>query len=303
MFEAMEIGELRALWVIGENPADSEADVQQARKLLANLETLVVQDIFLTRTAELADVVFPAAAAWAESDGTVTNSERRVQRVRRAVSPPGEARDDLAIIVGLARHMGHDWGRADAEEVWDEVRSLSPLHAGMTYERLDGLSGLQWPCRTLDDPGSPFLHGRLWADPVEGALAPFTPVEFVPPADALDAEFPLRLTTGRVLDSFNTGVQSDGYDSPIREGSTLDMAAADADEHGVTDGDVVLVTSRRGAIEMTVRIRASLPPGLTFTTFHFPDTADVNRLTNNAWDPKSGTAEFKATAIRVERVA
>lgn len=302
MFEAMHSGSLRALWVIGENPADSEADGEHARAALGALDILVVQDLYLTRTAAMADVVFPAAAGWAETDGTVTNSERRVQRVRAAVAPPGQARDDLAIVFDLAAAFGHDWGAPNAETVWNEVRSLSRNHAGMSYQRLDTLGGLQWPCLDDDDLGAPFLHGRLWARPIEGPRAPLQCVEWQPPADALDEHFPLRLTTGRVLDGYNTGVQTARFPSPIRSGATLDLAAATAMRYAVDDGEVVRVVSRRGAIPMTVRIVESLPPDLAFTTFHFPEIADVNRLTADAWDPKSGTAEFKATAIRLESI-
>ena len=299
----MHSGDLRALWVIGENPADSEADGPHARAGLGRLDTLVVQDLYLTRTAELADVVFPAAAAWAESEGTVTNSERRVQRVRRAVAPPGAARDDLDVVFALARALGHDWGSPDVESVWDEVRSLSPNHAGMSYARLDTEGGLQWPCLDEHDPGAPFLHARLWAEPREGPAAPFVPVDWQPPLDSLSTEFPLRLTTGRVLDSYNTGVQTERFDSPIRSGQTIDLGAVDAARYGISDGARVRVVSRRGAIAMDARIVAGLPEGLLFTTFHFPDLADVNTLTSDAWDPKSGTAEFKATAVRLEPIA
>jgi formate dehydrogenase major subunit len=303
MFEAMEHGELHALYVIGENPADSEADGVRARRLLEGLEVLVVQDMFLTRTAELADVVLPAAAAWAETDGTVTNSERRVQRVRAAVPPPGECRADLDVVVELARRLGADWGAVTAESAWDEMRALSPMHGGMSWARLAEHGGLQWPCPTEDHPGTRVLHERLWADPVVGPRAPFVPVEWVPPVDVVDDEYPLRLTTGRTLDSYNTGVQSGAYDPPIRRGRALDLSPADADALDVRAGERVRVRSRRGAIEMTVAVRAELPAGLAFTTFHFADDADVNVLTIDAWDPKSGTSEFKATAIRVEKLA
>lgn len=303
MFEAMAAGELHGLYVVGENPADSEPDVQHARALLAGLDVLVVQDIFLTRTAEMADVVLPAAASWAESDGTVTSSERRVQRVRAAVAPPGEARDDLWIVGELARRCGYDWGQPSAEDLWDELRSLSSLHAGMPYARLEAEGGLQWPCPTLTDPGSPFLHGWLWEDDLGGhPRAPFSVVHHSGPAERLSAEYPLRLTTGRALDSFNTGVQSGGYASPIRSGDGLDMSPADAAALGVVDGERVLVSSPRGSVEMPVRVQADLPPGLTFTTFHFPEVVDANVLTNDAWDPRSGTAEFKAAAIRVDKI-
>jgi formate dehydrogenase major subunit len=303
MFEAMERGDLRALYVIGENPADSEADVEHARALLRELDTLVVQDVFLTRTAELADVVLPAALAWAETEGTVTSSERRVQRVRAALRPPGEARDDLAIMCELARRLGTDLGDPTAEELWDELRTLSANHAGMSWVRLEAEGGLQWPCPAEDHPGSPFLHAWLWADDLEGhEPAPFSVVEHRGPAEALSEGYPLRLTTGRALDSYNTGVQSSRYDSPIRSGSALDMNADDLAAIGLVDGDRALVSSPRGAVEMVVRVDAGLPRGLAFTTFHFPELADVNRLTNDAWDPRSGTAEFKAAAIRVEPI-
>jgi len=302
MFEAMERGDLRTLYVIGENPAQSEADSNHTVELLRGLDFMVVQDIYLTRTAELADVVLPAAAGWVETEGTVTSSERRVQRVRKALDPPGEARDDLDILSDLARRMGHDWGTPTAEEAWDELRSLSPIHAGMSYRRLEELGGLQWPCRDQDDAGELFLHGRLWDDPPGGPPAPFTPVQDSPPLDALSAEYPIRLTTGRRLDSYNTGVQSGGYESPIRRGETIDLSPEDGAALGVGEGERVLVSSRRGAVRAPVRFDPTLRPGLAFMTLHFPDEVETNRLTNDAWDPKSGTAEFKATAIRIDRL-
>ncbi len=302
MFEAMERGDLRALYVIGENPAQSEADAGRARGLLEGLQFMVAQDIFLTRTADMADVVLPAAANWAEAEGTVTSSERRVQLVRKAVEPPGRARSDSWIISALAERMGRGWGFPEAEEVWDEVRSLSPWHAGMNYRRLEELGGLQWPCYDEDHPGELFLHSRLWKDPVEGPLAPFTPVEFAPPVDELTDEFPIRLTTGRRLDSYNTGVQSGGYDSPLRWGETLDLSPEDGRRLGVVEGEVVRISSRRGQVEAPVRFDHGLRPGLAFMTLHFPDEVDTNRLTIEASDPRSGTSEFKATAIRIDKL-
>ncbi len=303
MFEAMERGEIKGLYVIGENPADSEADVAHARKLLDGLDILVVQDILMTRTAEMADVVLPAAVGWAESEGTVTSSERRVQRVRAAVSPPGEARTDTDIIGDLANRLGVDWGTPTPQDLWDELRSLSPLHAGMSWERLESEGGLQWPCRDLDDPGSTFLHGWLWADDLDGRdPAPFSVCHHEGPKEQLSDEFPLRLTTGRALDSYNTGVQSGGYASPIRYGDGIDVNPADAARLGLGDGDRVRVCSARGRVETSVRIQPDIPEGLTFTTFHFPELVDVNQLTNPEWDPRSGTAEFKAAAVRIERI-
>ena len=302
MFEAMHDGRLRSLYVIGENPAQSEADTTRAREALESLDHLVVQDIFLTRTAEMADVVLPAAADWCEAEGTVTSSERRVQRVRKALEPPGEARTDTAIICALAEQFGHAWSAPTAEEVWDEVRALSPIHAGMSYARLEELGGLQWPCYDLDHPGELYLHSRLWAEPRGGTAAPFSPVEQVPPVDPLSDEFPIRLTTGRRLDSYNTGVQSAGYRSAIRHAETIDISPEDGARLGIADGERVRVVSRRGAVEAPARYVDGLRPGLPFMTLHFPDDIETNRLTNDVWDPKSGTSEFKATAIRIEKL-
>jgi formate dehydrogenase major subunit len=304
MFDAMERGELSAVYCIGENPASSEADAHRAKKLLGNLDTLIVQDIFLTRTAELADVILPAANSAFESEGTVTNSERRVQRVRKALDPPGNARDDIWIIAQLARRLGLDWGELTSEQAWEELRTLSPMHAGMSWRRLEELGGIQWPCPSSDHPGTPFLHARLWEEDHarRGPAAPFSVVAFEPPVDSLSEEFPLRLTTGRRLDSYNTGVQTGGYASPMRRGETIDVSPEDAERLGVAEGERVVVSSRRGSVQAPVRIDPGLRPGLVFMTLHFPDQVETNVLTIDATDPKSGTAEFKATAVRIDRL-
>jgi formate dehydrogenase major subunit len=303
MFDAMECGELRALYVIGENPVQSEADQHRATRILGSLDCLVVQDIFLTDTAELADVVLPAAAAAFESEGTVTSSERRVQRVRMTRKPAGNSRDDLSIIFALARRLGHDWGEPNAERVWNELRTLSPVHAGMSYARLEALDGLHWPCYDDEHPGEPFLHSRLWERPILGPRAPFTPVEHRLPVDKLDAQFPFRLTTGRRLAEYNTGVQTGAYASPTRRGEAIDMSPEDAARLGLSEGQPVRVRSRRGEVVVPIHVDESLRPGLTFMTFHFPDDVATNLLTIDATDPRSGTAEFKATAVAIEPVA
>lgn len=302
MFDAMERGDLTALYVLGENPVSSEADKNRALKLMQGLECLVVQDLFLTQTAEIADVVLPAGAGWAESEGTVTNSERKVRRVRRATDPPQGARDDLDILFAIANALGAAWGRPDPEALWDEVRGLSPMHAGMSYERLERLGGIRWPCYDESHPGEQFLHGRLWADPLIGPRAPFSPVEDARAADKLDAEYPIRLTTGRRLDSYNTGVQSGLFPSPLRREETLDLSPEDGARLALQEHERVMVRSRRGEVAAPVRFDPGLRPGLAFMTPHFPDRVDTNKLTIDAVDPKSGTAEFKAAAIRVDKI-
>ena len=302
MFEAMEHGDLTALYVIGENPAVSEADAGRAQRLLAGLDCLIVQDILMTKTAEMADVVLPASASWAESEGTVTNSERRVQRVRKALDPPGNAQDDIWILAQVAGCLDFEWGEVTAESAWDELRSLSPMHAGMSYRRLDQLGGIQWPCWDEDHEGTGFLHARLWEEDPErqGPKAPFSVTPYEPPVDELTEDYPLRLTTGRRLSDFNTGVQTNRYSSPLRRGETIDVSPEDAERLGIGEGERVVVSSRRGSVRAPVHVDQGLRPGLVFMTLHFPDQVETNTLTIDATDPKSGTAEFKASAVRID---
>lgn len=308
MFAAMDYdhdhadGRLTTLYVLGENPADSEADRHQALNRLGGLEFLLVQDLFYTKTAELADVVLPAAAGALESEGTVTSSERRVQRVRRTVPPPTGVRDDLEIIFDLAHRLGHDWGAPNPEAIWNELRTLSPMHAGMSYRRLEEMGGIQWPCYDESHPGEMFLHGRLWSEPLIGPRAPFKLVEFEPPVDQLDDQYPIRLTTGRHLDDYNTGVQSRRYASPLRGEATLDVSVEDGQLYRLREGESVRVTSRRGSLIAPVRFDSGLRPGLAFLSVHAHDQVSTNDLTIDAVDPKSGTSEFKATAIRMEKI-
>ena len=302
MFQAMERGELKTVYCLGENPVHSEADQHRTERLLRGLDFFVVQDIFLTATAKLAHVVLPAAAGWCESEGTVTNSERRVQRVRKAVEPPAGARDDMEIVCELARRLGHDWGRPSAEDVWNELRKLSPAHAGMSYDRLEALGGIQWPCYDESHPGELFLHSRLWQEPLVGPRAQFSVIEFEPPVDVLDENYPIRLTTGRRLDSYNTGVQTAGYRSPLRRQEALDIAPEDGAKYGVADGERVRISSRRGSVEACVRYDTSLRPGLAFLSYNYPEEVPTNFLTIDAVDPKSGTAEYKAAAIRIDKL-
>jgi formate dehydrogenase major subunit len=302
MFQAMERSELKTVYCLGENPVHSEADQHRSERLLSGLDFFVVQDIFLTATAELAHVVLPSAAGWCESEGTVTNSERRVQRVRKAVDPPPGARDDMEIVCELARRLGHDWGHPSAEDVWNELRKLSPVHAGMSYARLEALGGIQWPCYDESHPGEIFLHSRLWQEPLVGPRAQFSVIEFDPPVDVLDENYPIRLTTGRRLESYNTGVQTGAYRSPLRRQEALDIAPEDGARYGVANGERVRISSRRGAVEACVRYDTSLRPGLAFLSYNHPEEVQTNFLTIDAVDSKSGTAEYKAAAIRIDKL-
>jgi formate dehydrogenase major subunit len=302
MLQAMGRGKLTSLFCIGENPAQSDADSTHVEHLLSGLDHLVVQEIFLTRTAQLAHVVLPAAASWCEAEGTVVNSERRVQRCRKAMDPPEGARDELWIISEIARRLGHDWHTPTAEEVWNELRTVAPLFAGgMSYKRLDEMNGIQWPCPDESHPGSKFLHARLQKVPREGSPAPFSVVHHSPPVEMPDDEYPFLLTTGRRLESYNTGVMSGGYESALHRGESLDMSPEDAAAMGVGAGDLVQVTSRRGTLVAPVYLDRGLRPGLVFMTLHFPDEINTNVLTIDVADPRSGTAEFKACAVKVSR--
>ena len=303
MLGAIGRDELTSLFVIGENPAQSDADSNHVEHLLRKLDHLVVQEIFLTRTAQLADVVLPSVASWCEAEGTVTNSERRVQRVRKAMEPPHGARDELWIISEIARRLGHDFGNPTAEDAWNEFRTLAPDFAGgMSYARLDALDGIQWPCPDESHPGTTFLHGRLWDSPRGGRPAPFSVLEHSGPVEMPDAEYPLLLTTGRRLESYNTGVMTGGYDSALHHGESLDISPEDARRLELVDGELVRVSSRRGVLVVPARVDRALHAGLVFMTLHFPDEVNTNVLTIDVADPLSGTAEFKACAVRVEPV-
>jgi predicted molibdopterin-dependent oxidoreductase YjgC len=299
MMHAMERGELRSLFVIGENPVQSDADGHRVERLFRELEFLVVQDITMTGTGRLADVVLPGSAGWVESTGTFTNSERRVQVGRKSFDPPGEARDDCEILQDLANRMGADWHYASSEEVWNEVRHVAPhMFGGMTYQRLLEHQGLQWPCPDESHPGSPTLHTRLWDTAVEPRVS-FMPAEYEPIADSTSDEFPFVLTTGRRLEFFNTGVQTRAYPSARRQEEVVYIHPDDALAYGIAIGDPVRVRSRRGEVTLNAAFDAGLSRGLLFMTLHFPDDIPTNVLTIEATDPVAGTAEFKASAVSI----
>jgi formate dehydrogenase major subunit len=295
--DAMLEGRVKGAYVMGENSLISEADASKAKRALEAVDFLVVQDIFLTDTAALADVLLPATS-FAETDGTFTNTERRVQRVRKAVEPPGEARDDWRIVAGLSTRLGYPMSYDDASQVWDEVAGLTPPLAGISYQRLEG-DGIQWPCPTADHPGTPYLHAELW----EGKqTAYFRPVGYTPPDEQPDEEFPFLLTTGRHLQAFHTHTMT-GRTPGIRvllPEETAEINPADGQRLGIGDGERVRVVSRRGEVTATARFTERSAEGVVFLSFHFPDQAITNLLTNDAHDPIAHTPEYKACAVRVE---
>jgi formate dehydrogenase major subunit/formate dehydrogenase alpha subunit len=296
MIEAAGEGRIRAMYIMGENPVLSDPDAGHVTEALKKLDFLVVQDIFLTETAQLAHVVLPAAC-FAEKDGTFTNTERRVQRVRKAVEPPGRAKADWEIVCLVARALGYPMDYASPAEIMEEIRRLTSSYAGITYERLDK-GGLHWPCPAEDHPGTPILHVGKFAR----GLGKFHPVEHIPPDEMPDEEYPLVLSTGRRLLHYHTGTMT------LRTGTLevhypeeyLEVNPEDAARLGIESGDLVRVTSRRGLVEVRARVTEVVPPGLVFTSFHFPAVA-INRLTNPARDPVAKIPEYKVCAVRVEK--
>ena len=296
MVEAAGRGEIRAMFVMGENPLVTDPDTGHVEEALRNLDLLVVQDIFLTETASLADVVLPGAC-FAEKEGTFTNTERRVQRVRKALEPPGEAREDLAIIMDLSGRMGYPMRYASAAEVMDEIAALTPSYGGISHARLEG-GGLQWPCPDPGHPGTPVLHVGSFPRG-KGRL---TPVEYVPPGELPDAEYPFLLTTGRSAFHYHAGSMTRHSASLLEKESRAWVAVNDADavELGLREGDAVRVTSRRGTVVSRAHISSRLRKGNVFATFHFGEEG-ANLLTNPVLDPKSKIPELKVCAVRLER--
>ena len=290
-------GKVRAMYVMGENPMLSDPDLNHVKEALESLDFLVVQDIFLTETAQLADVVLPAVT-FAEKDGTFTNTERRVQRVRKAIEPLGQSKSDWEIICDIANRMGAKGFSFDsAEAVFDELASLTPQYAGITFDRIDD-AGLQWPCPTEDHPGTQFLHGPQFSR----GKGKFTALEYKPPAENPDDEYPLVLTTERSLYHYHTGTmtrKSDGLNI-LRKEELVEMNAVDADALGIADGEMVRVFSRRGEVTAKAKVTDDSAPGVISMTFHFAESP-TNMLTNPALDPIAKIPEYKVCAVRVEK--
>jgi formate dehydrogenase alpha subunit len=298
MLDAAYDGKIKAAYVMGENPILSDADANHTEKALKNLEFLVVQDLFLTETARLADVVLPAVS-FAEKDGTFTNTERRIQRVRKAIEPVGDSKPDWWIICQLGRKMcDNDFDFEHPSEVMEEIARLTPSYGGINYERLEEC-GLQWPCPTREHPGTPILHvGRFVC-----GLGKFTPLQYKPPAELPDKEFPLVLTTGRSLYHYHTGTMTRkvaGLNTIEPEG-VIEINPSDASSLKIKDGDKVKVISRRGEVTAKTKITEKSPPKVVYMTFHFAESA-ANLLTNTALDPVAKIPELKVCAVRIERI-
>jgi predicted molibdopterin-dependent oxidoreductase YjgC len=295
MMDGAHNGSIDVLYIMGENPVLSDPDTEHLIEALKRVSFLVVQDIFLTETARYADVVLPAAC-FAEKEGTFTNTDRRIQRVRKAVEPPGDARDDSWIIAQVASRLDYDMGYVTAPRVMEEIASLTPSYGGISYTRLEEEGELRWPCPRADHPGTSILH----VDKFTRGKGLFSPVEFKAPAEVPDDEYPLILTTGRLLTHYHTGTMT-------RRVKALDELAprnrvwvnpADAGKLGIEEGQEVVLQSRRGAIKLEARVTDKMGEGVVFVPFHFGESP-ANALTNPALDPVAKIPEFKVAAVRI----
>lgn len=297
MIAAAGRGELKALYIMGENPMVTDADTNHVRHALEGLDFLVVQDIFLTETAQTADVVLPAAC-WAEKDGTFTNTCRAVQRVRKGVEPPGEARADWEIIQDIARALGRDWGFESASEIFDDIAAFVPSYSGMSYERLE-LGPIAWPCPSKGHPGTPILHVAQFAR--AGGKAAFIPAEWEPPHEWPDEEYPFIASTGRILFHYHSGSMTRrSVTAEFIDRLYIEVNPRDAGTMGIAEGETVRATSRRGSVEGEARVTDTVPPGMIFLPFHFGETP-ANALTSAVWDETSETPPFKISAVRLEK--
>jgi formate dehydrogenase alpha subunit len=309
MLNAAEDGDIKAMFILGENPMMTDPDVNHVRKCLQSLDLLVVQEIFMSETAELADVVLPGVS-FAEKDGTFTNTERRVQRVRKVIEPIGNARPDWQVICDLAKRiqarLGTDtskakfagWDYPHPSEIMAEMNALAPIYGGITYDRIDEV-GLQWPCPNTDHPGTQFLHKGKFSR----GLGKFNGVEWQPAKEMPDKKYPLLLTTGRVLYHWHGGTmtrRSAGLNAIYPE-ALVEINPVDADKLGVADGDMVRVASRRGEVVAKAEVVDRPDPGVVFMTFHFHEAA-ANLLTIAALDPVAKIPEYKVAAVKVEKV-
>ena len=296
-FNAARKGEVKAMYIMGENPMLSDPDIKHVEEGLKNLNFLVVQDIFLTETAKYADVILPACC-FAEKDGTFTNTARRVQRVHKAIEPPGLSRPDWQIICDVSKLMGYSMSYNSVSDIMNEINQLTPIYGGITYERLEK-TGLQWPCPEVNHPGTPYLH----KDNFVRGLGRFHGVTYKPPDELPDKQYPLILTTGRMLEHFHTGTMTRRSEVLVElvPECPIEINPIDAATLALDNGDLVEVSSRRGKIKGKVQITEKSDVGMIFIPFHFAETA-VNILTNPVLDPESKIPEFKICAVNLKKI-
>ncbi len=298
MLDGLSDGSVKALFVMGENPVQSDPDTNHVKKALQKAELLVVQDIFMTPTAEMAHVVLPGAS-FAEKDGTFSNTERRVSRVRKAIDPVGDARADWEIIQELSTRFGYPMNYESPAAIMDEIATVTPSYGGIAYDRLEG-EGLQWPCPNREHPGTKFLHEDVFAR----GKGLFHAISYKPPAEVVDGEYPMWLTTGRVFAHYHTATMTRNcprLDAEIREGF-LELNPEDANTFGISEGDEVKVASRRGEVKVRTTVTDRVNPGVLFLPFHFLES-NANLLTNPAFDPIAKIPEFKVCAVKLEKAA
>jgi len=299
MMEALTTGKMKAFYIFGENLANTEPDIKHAEHCLQSAEFLICQDNFLNETTRFAHVVLPAAA-WGEKDGTYANSERRISRLRKVSEPPGQSKQDWDIFKEIAGRMGHYWPSSSAQELWDnEISVLASQMAGIKYARIEG-DGLQWPVPDENHCGTPTMHrdGCFTC-----GLGKFIPVDWAPPAEVPDEQYPFVLTTGRRLYHYHTRTQTGraaGLNEILGE-ETADIAPYDAAALGIAHGETIRVRSRRGDVEVKAKVTDRVPPGMVWMAFHFREGC-ANWLTNPVFDPISETAEYKACAVTIERL-
>ncbi len=292
-------GDIKALYVVGENPLLSDPDLHHVEEAMEKVDFIVVQDIFLSETARFADVVLPSAC-FAEKDGTFSNTERRVQRVRKAVSAPGKARPDWEILCDIATRMGYPMNYVSSEEIFEEIRTLTPSYAGISYQRIEN-GGLQWPCPTQEHPGTPYLHkdGNF-----SRGLGAFTAIDYIPPGEVPDDEYPLTLTTGRILFHYHTGTmtrRASALNEHVPEGE-LEINPEQANALQIKNGELVRVSTRRSSLEIKAKVTEAVAPGVIFMTFHFAETP-ANLLTSSEFlDPVAKIPEYKVSAAKVEKI-
>jgi predicted molibdopterin-dependent oxidoreductase YjgC len=298
IIDAAHRRQIKALYIVGENPMLSDPDINHVREALERLELLVVNDIFLSETAQMAHVVFPAAS-FAEKDGTYTNTERRVQRIRKAIEPVGDSKPDWWIISEVAKRMNaKGFEYTNASEILDEIASISPIYGGISFSRINDV-GLQWPCPSEDHPGTIFLHEGKFSR----GLGCFQPLEYRPSVELPDSEYPLVLTTTRMLYHFHTGTMTRKVEglNIVRPSERIEINPKDADNLKIDHGEEIRVLSRRGDVTGKAFVTENVPPGVISMSFHFTETP-TNALTNPALDPLSKIPELKVCAVRVEKI-